>query len=83
MLSQKTLGVVLLEITATTSIFLSYISEAPKIREFQVTSACPAAPSCAPRGETQPAFTRLHVNIRLSLQLQSAKTTCFGYCAKV
>lgn len=63
----KPLCVVLLEITATTNAVLSYISEAPKLHfwssetpkiwEFEVTSACPAAPSCAPRGGTQPAFT--------------------------
>lgn len=50
----KTHSVVLLEITATV---LSFISEAPKIWDFQVTSACPAAPCCAPGGGTQPALT--------------------------
>lgn len=35
-------------ITATTETGLNYIPELPKIREFHITSACPAAPSCAP-----------------------------------
>lgn len=59
-LGHKTLPDGLLEITATTDTILNYISELPKIWEFQVTSACPAAPSCAPRGAQQgiqPAFT--------------------------
>lgn len=58
-LGHKTLPVGLLEITATTNTVLNYISELPKIWEFQVTSAHPAAPSCALRGAqqgTQPAF---------------------------
>lgn len=41
----KTLLVGLLEITATTDSILNYISEQPKLWEFQVTSACPVAPS--------------------------------------
>lgn len=56
MITWKTLCAVLLEITTTNTV-LSCISEVPRIREFQVTSACPAAPCCAPRGGTQPAFT--------------------------
>ena len=61
MLGRKTLPAGLLEITATTDTIFNYVSELPKIRAFQVTSARLAAPSRAPQGAqrgTQPAFTR-------------------------
>lgn len=66
MLNHKTLPVGRLEITAATNTILNYVYELPKIWEFQVTSACPAAPSCASRAAQQgiqPAFTLSACNV--------------------
>lgn len=70
----KAHSVVLLEITATV---LSFISEAPKIWDFQVTSACPAAPCCAPGGGTQPALTLPACTTQALLTAPACKNNLF------